>query len=339
MSVPRPLPALRMLVLIAALFFIGRLAPPALLSPSRIDGPALIHFNPLVLDSRDPARTKLGALTYLGGWSLDSPNRGFGGISAMHVDERAVVALSDAGALIRFSLPKGTSVRGSIDPLPVGLGAPVAKRDRDTESMALFGGHAWIGFEWRGAIRRYVMGSGDGSGDGAGWRSDADHAPAAMRAWPNNSGAEGIVRLKDGRFLVFSEGAMRKDGTSEVLEFSGDPAVAGTTAHSLGYRAPPGYRLTDAAVLPDGRLLLLNRRFSILEGVAAKLVVARPPRPGAAAIIAGDEIADFASPVTVDNMEALSVTREAGRTIVWIASDDNFSPLQRTLLLKFVLDQ
>lgn len=336
MSVPRPLPALRMLVLLAALFFIGRFAPPALLSPSRIDGPAIILFTPVALDSRDPARTKLDALTFLHGWSLDSLNRGFGGISALHVEEGAVVALSDAGALIRFSLPKGTTALGRIDLLPVGRGGPVAKRDRDTESMALFGDHAWIGFEWRGAIRRYVTGRGSGS---AGWRSDAHHAPAAMRAWPNNSGAEGIVRLKDGRFLVFSEGAMRKDGTSEVLEFDGDPAVAGMPAHSLGYRAPPGYRLTDAALLPDGRLLLLNRRFSLLEGVAAKLVVARPPPPGAAAIIAGDELADFASPVTVDNMEALSVTREAGRTIVWIASDDNFSPLQRTLLLKFALDE
>jgi hypothetical protein len=331
MSVPRLRPALRMLLLLAALFFIGRFAPPALLSPSRSDGPAVILFKPVVLDSRDPARTKLGALTFLHGWSLDSLNRGFGGISALHVDNGAVVALSDAGALIRFPLPKGTSsVRGRIDLLPVGSGGLVPKRDRDTESMVLSGGHAWIGFEWRGAIRRYVTG---------GWRSDASHAPAAMRKWPNNSGAEGIVRLKDGRFLVFSEGAMRKDGTSEVVEFGGDPAVAGTTVRSLGYRAPPGYRLTDAAVLPDGRLLLLNRRFSLFEGVAAKLVVARPPWPDADAIIAGDEIADFASPVTVDNMEALSVTREAGRTIVWIASDDNFSPLQRTLLLKFALDE
>ena len=29
------------------------------------------------------------------------------------------------------------------------------------------------------------------------------------------------------------------------------------------------------------------------------------------------------------------MTVENGRTIVWIASDDNFIPLQRTLLLKF----
>ena len=43
------------------------------------------------------------------------------------------------------------------------------------------------------------------------------------------------------------------------------------------------------------------------------------------------------APAAIDNMEALSVTRERGRTILWIASDDNFSPLQRTLLLKFAL--
>jgi hypothetical protein len=334
-SVPRPLPVLRMLLLGAALFLIGPFAPPALLSPSRTDGPAMILFKPVALDSAAPARTKLGALTFLGGWSLDSLNLGFGGISAIHVGDGAIVALSDAGALIRFPLPNGiSSVRGRIDPLPVGIAPPVAKRNRDTESMVFYGGHAWIGFEWRGAIWRYAVGNGS-----AGWRSDAHQAPAAMHDWPNNSGPEGMVRLNDGRFLVFSEAAMRKDGTSEVLAFDGDPAAAGTPSHSLGYRAPTGYRLTDAALLPDGRLLLLNRRFSLLEGFSAKLVMARPPRPGAPAIIAGQTIADFASPVTVDNMEALSVTREQGRTIVWIASDDNFSPLQRTLLLKFALDR
>jgi hypothetical protein len=34
-------------------------------------------------------------------------------------------------------------------------------------------------------------------------------------------------------------------------------------------------------------------------------------------------------------MEGLAVTQEGGRTIVWLASDDNLLPLQRTLLLKF----
>ena len=66
MFVPRPLPALLIFVLLAALFFIGRFAPPVLLAPSRVDGPAIILFKPVALDSHDPARTKLGALTFLG---------------------------------------------------------------------------------------------------------------------------------------------------------------------------------------------------------------------------------------------------------------------------------
>ena len=49
------------------------------------------------------------------------------------------------------------------------------------------------------------------------------------------------------------------------------------------------------------------------------------------------EIARLQPPLTIDNMEGVSVTVENGRTIVWLASDDNFFPLQRTLLLKFAL--
>jgi hypothetical protein len=36
-------------------------------------------------------------------------------------------------------------------------------------------------------------------------------------------------------------------------------------------------------------------------------------------------------------MEALSVEQQGGRIIVWIASDDNFNPLQQSLLFKFAL--
>ena len=123
------------------------------------------------------------------------------------------------------------------------------------------------------------------------------------------------------------------------LLFAGDPAVAGTPALRLRYRAPPGYRITDAALLPDGRLLLLNRSVAWLAG-------SRRNRwsPTCAGLAAGaddrgrSEVATLEAPLTVDNMEALSVTREGGRTIVWIASDDNYIRLfRRTLLLKFAL--
>ncbi|MBT3627577.1 MAG: esterase-like activity of phytase family protein, partial [Rhodospirillaceae bacterium] len=43
-------------------------------------------------------------------------------------------------------------------------------------------------------------------------------------------------------------------------------------------------------------------------------------------------------PLTVDNMEGIAVRRDgAGHTLVYLVSDDNFSVLQRTLLLMFEL--
>jgi hypothetical protein len=185
------------------------------------------------------------------------------------------------------------------------------------------GREAWIGFERLNQVWRLERPS---------WRAGAHAAPPAMRDWPDNRGAEAMVRLADGRFLVFAEGRGRG---GPALLFAGDPAVAGTGVEGFRYRPPEGYRPTDAALLPDGRILVLHRRFTVLEGVTAKLVLVR--REGET-LVAGETLADFRPPVTTDNMEALSVSREGGRTIVWIASDDNYNPLQRTLLMKFALE-
>ncbi len=147
-----------------------------------------------------------------------------------------------------------------------------------------------------------------------------------------------MVRLPDGRFLVFSEGRQISGGTEAVL-FNRDPSEPQSEGRTITYLPPKGYRITDAALLPDGRMLFLNRRFALTEGVSAKLTLAPPLSKTPGATLTGVEIALLRPPLTVDNMEALSVTREGGRTIVWIASDDNFNPLQRTLLLKFALVQ
>jgi len=90
-------------------------------------------------------------------------------------------------------------------------------------------------------------------------------------------------------------------------------------------------------VLRDGRLLILNRRFEWLEGFSLVVTIADASGLAEGATMDARVIARLAPPMTVDNMEGVSVTVENGRPIVWIASDDNFFPLQRTLLLKFAL--
>jgi hypothetical protein len=319
---------MRILFILAALLMLATFAPPSLHRPEPPPARTILAFEPVPLEEGAPDSKAAGRLRYLGGWRITSNDFRFGGISAMHVVKDEVTAVSDAGSLIRFSLPgPGRPSAARIDALPDGPGSARVKGDRDAEAMTVHGGRAWIGFERRNAVWRYRRGN---------WRSDSAAAPAGMRKWRSNRGGEAMLRLPGGRFLIFSEGG---GGESPVLLFDGDPALPGTKAQALRYRPPPGYRITDAARLPDGRLLLLNRRVALFEGMSAKLSLAAPPGPKAGIVLAGEVIAELRRPLTVDNMEALSVTRENGRTIVWIASDDNFNPLQRTLLLKFALEE
>jgi hypothetical protein len=324
---------------IAALFLILSVASSTLIltggQGEAVERPFAIHAEPVLLDSGDPARRDIGGLRYLGGWVLTSDNPDFGGISAMVLDGDGFVAISDAGGLFRFALSDtGAITRAAIGQLSDGPvpddGGEVRKRDRDAEGLAYDPetGRYWVAFERANGFWRF---------DAAFARSDGNAAPEAMEDWPSNGGAEAMVRLDDGRFLILSEAGDGPGDSREVLLFAGDPVESGPPPLRLGYRPPSEHRITDAALLPDGRLLVLNRDFSFVEGVSVIVSIVSLDRLAAGTILAGDVIARLDPPVTIDNMEALAIDEEDGRTIIWMASDDNFNPLQRTLLLKFEL--
>jgi hypothetical protein len=313
--------------LLAAFVLLATFAPPAMQHREPPPAVTLVRFAPTALDIEDPGVKRLGRLAFLGAWALTSNDARIGGISALHVEGGEALAISDAGWRIRFPLPGGRAVvRAQVSMIGEGPGPAGDKSNRDVESLVVHGGQAWIGYEQGNSIWRYGRTS---------FERRSSAVPPAIGQWSDNSGPEAMVRLADGRFLVLAEGS---GGESEAVLFAGDPAEAGTPALRLRYRPPEGYRVTDAAVLPDGRLLLLNRKVGLFEGFTAKLTLAALPGPGRRALIAGGTAAAFEGNVTRDNLEALSVAREDGRTILWIASDDNYNPLQRTLLMKFALD-
>ena len=318
--------AARLLFLAAALPLLATITRPGPRLPPAGAGNAMLAVSRVQLDESDPGRRRAGALRFLAGWSLASEDVRFGGISGMHVEDGQVIAISDVGLLLRFPVP-GARDRLAVrfDPLVEGPGPRTRKSNRDTEALLIRGGRIWVAFERHNMVWRYGLSS---------LSAQSAARPAAMRRWSDNRGPEALVRLADGRFLAFAEG--RDDGRafSDALLFAGDPSVPGTPATRLRYRRPAGFRPTDAALLPDGRILILNRRFRLFEGWSARLVIAGIGQSGT---IEGREIAALEPPLTVDNMEALSITLEGARTILWMASDDNFSPLQRTVLLKFEL--
>ena len=294
-----------------------------------------VALAPIPLDSSAPARTRVGRLEFLGGWTITSDNHEFGGISSMLVmPDNRVLMLSDNGRLVGFTLDEGKdqAIRPFIAPLPDGPAKPNehARRNWDSESLLHDPGTGqfWVGYEHQHSIWRYGLSFS---------RTESANFPKIMQKWPGNGGAEAMLRLPDDRFLVFSEAAKYPNGGFHALIFDSDPSEPTSKAVSFGYQPPEGYKLTDAAMLDDRSALMLHRRFTPLHGVSAILSIAQLAdfKPGQ--IATSVPIATLQPPLQVDNMEALAISRDGNETIVWLASDDNFSVLQDSLLLKFRL--
>ena len=294
-----------------------------------------ITIEPVALDAQNPGRTQVGRLTFLGGWKISSDNAEFGGISSMVVlPDNRFLMLSDNGTLVGFTLDEGhhRAIRPFIAPLPDGPPRPneFARQNWDAESFLHdpATGQFWVGYEHQHSIWRY------GSSLS---RKEAANFPRAMQKWPENGGAEAMLRLPDGRFLVFSESAEYAEGGYQAIMFDADASEPTSKAVAFGYQPPKGYRLTDAALLDDRSALMLHRRFTPLAGVSAILSIAQLDDFRSGEVATSTPIATLKPPLKVDNMEALAITRDAEGAIVWIASDDNFSTLQESLLLKFRL--
>lgn len=291
-----------------------------------------IAIKPLTLDPANPGVRRVGDLIFLAAWDLGSGNSDFGGISALAaLPGRRFVGVSDAGTLIGFGLKSDDQAdRPFIAPLPDSTGAHKGYKDRDSEGIAYDAdsGQFWVSYEAKHAIRRFSRSFA---------RVNGVARPAEMQKWPSNKGAETIVRMADGRFVVIGETIDNE--THPALLFSGDPVESGSAVARFSYRPPVGYRVTDGTMLPDGRMLILARSIGFPQGFAAKLVIVDPTMIAQDAETTGRVMATLAAPLLVDNMEGVAITRDGKDVIIWLISDNNFNVWQRTLLMKFKLSE
>ncbi len=285
---------------------------------------------PVALQTDDPARTRVGRLTLLAGWQMSSRSSQFGGWSALSVEGDRVTAIGDYGSVLRFRMTRfGRAVDARIDPLPQGCGRQDDKRQRDSESLTRTADGWWIGYEVDNRLCKVTPGF---------TRTLALRRPREMAMWHVLYGAEAIVRMADGRMLVFAERAPKGAAVRPLLVFSGDPAAPATSVTARSYEPPQGYNPTDATQLPDGRILVLNRRFGIADQFTSVLTAFDPAALDSSKPVVSTPVAALAPPTLHDNFEGLAVTVEDGRTVVWMISDDNFISWQKTYLLKFALD-
>lgn len=261
-------------------------------------------------------------------WELTSVNGEFGGLSALQVSGGVLTFLSDRGALVRLLAGPGAHWHGSVGPVPLGCGVGDNKHTRDTESIASDArqGTLWIGFEGRNAICRVASPAQGGT---------IAYGPPAMRDWDGMGGPEAMARLTGGSFLIFAEGSSLDRTARDLLFFDRSPADPNAIVTRMRYRPPTGFLPVDAAQLPDGRILVLNRRFSLPFAFSARLsIIELPKRPRPGAILAGPIVARLDGELLGENFEGLAIDNDGQDLSIWLVSDSNFLSIQRTFLLR-----
>ncbi|WP_271079010.1 esterase-like activity of phytase family protein [Aurantiacibacter sp. MUD61] len=255
-------------------------------------------------------------------WEIEGSGAGFGGFSALiAMPSGQLRAFSDRNWRFTFTMgengPKGMHTAQVIP----GDGFGLALFDIEAATPAPDGSAYWLSYEATHAIHRFC---GNDSAEQVRLLGDELNLPA-------NAGLEAMVRLADGQFVAFGEGRNRG------YIFAGDP-VDGAEMAAFPVEWPVAdYRPTDASQLPDGRVLVLMRRFSPLPlpTFESLLVVGEAPVPDA--IWRPQLLASLEGIVPRENYEGLAVRPLPGDAAeLWLISDDNFSAFQRTLLARLV---
>jgi hypothetical protein len=89
---------------------------------------------------------------------------------------------------------------------------------------------------------------------------------------------------------------------------------------------------------PQDDVFLLERRYTIIDGLAVRLRLLPRARIQPQARLEGQLLAEIQAPMSLDNFEGLAVYASAATgTLLYLISDDNYSATQRTLVLQFRL--
>ncbi|MGH6865623.1 MAG: esterase-like activity of phytase family protein, partial [Methyloceanibacter sp.] len=313
-----------------------------------LEGPirASVSAIPLNFDRDKPERNEFGKLVFLGGLNLFAKSHHFGGYSGLALDPTGttLLAVSDAGTWMRATLDyDGRKLKDLVDvvmgPILGKDGRPLkSDAERDAEGLVLAGadirnGSAYVSFEREQGVLRYPF-----SADRFGPPNGTVSLPGEAKRMEANQGIEAIAVVSAGRFkgtlLAFSERLKDQNGNLQGWLIGG-PSPGLITVKRLG-----GFDITDAAPLPDGDIVLLERRFRYSEGIKMRLrrIAASELKRGT--LFSGEVLLEAHDNLNIDNMEAIATHRRpSGETVITLMSDDNFSPFQRTLIMQFALPE
>jgi hypothetical protein len=301
---------------------------------------------PIDFDRENPSRREFGKLIFRAGLNLFAKSIYFGGYSGMAIDPtgHSLLAISDAGTWMRATLNyDGRKLKGlsdvSLGPLLGADGKPL--RDdvlRDSEGMTLIDGDttqgtAYVSFERKHRIAGYPF-----TAAKFGPPTGTIPLPPTSKGMTANSGLEAITMIPTGALkgtlVIFAEHLTDKNGNLRGW------LIGGPAPGEIVLKRLAGFDITDAAALPDGGIVVLERKFNYSEGIQMRIrrIAASELKRGAP--IMGEVLLEANDSLNIDNMEAIAATRaSSGETVLTLMSDDNFSVIQRTLIMQFALPE
>ena len=299
---------------------------------------------PIPLYPNMPGERRAGALAYRGGLLLSSADKRFGGLSdlAVSADGSEILAISDEARWLsaRLTYNEAGDLAGlktaEIAPMLNLSGRPMRGKAGDAEGLTLerpndLHGPVIVSFERNVRVLRYDLSKGFSA------RPSSVSIGNWVEALRENSQLEALTLVKSDTLLVFAESRVGAEDIRAAFETYPGTGKAQSRALSVIPRDP--FSVTSAANAPDGGLFLLERRYSLIGGVGMELrhVPAGDLREGAR--LDGEVLTNLSfMDANIDNMEGVAVRRGAkGETLLYLISDNNFSALQRTLLLMFEL--
>lgn len=261
------------------------------------DRRAAVRYAAVRFDSRGFAPLRLA-----GAWRVTSSDPRMGGVSAVAVDRGGLLALTDSGVAIRLPKPGATTILADFRDLPAGPGDARSKAGRDSEALVrdANGRGWWVAFENRHSL----------------WLFDRDLGRVKRRIdlgplrWRPNKGAEGIVSTADDLLLIPESG-------EQLVRLDGAAIRRNALVNQVG-------RLADAAMLPDGRIIVLARSYGP-AGFSARLLLLDGVRLRPLARLGLGRL---------DNPEAIAAEPLPGGGMrLWVMTDNDYRRRVPTLLI------
>ena len=292
----------------------------------------------------DSAKKQFGKLTFLGGLELRAADPEFGGISSALIDAdgKGFVAISDHAHWIMGRFTAENEVLTGVEQVRIApMIAPNGRRMKDmrwfdSEGLTRLGRHFYVSVERTHDIFRFDTANGRPSGRGA-----LIEVPKAMKGLNGNQGVEalGVIPAQSpsaGALIAIAERAPRAAPSDDIPGW----LIGGKGAGAFRVKRIGAFDVTDLGFLPGGDLLILERRFTPFFGLGFRIRRVALASIASGAVLDGEVLVEADLGQQIDNMEALMIHKAAnGKIILTLMSDDNFSLLQRNLVLRFAMDE